>query len=178
MYNTIFCGQEVDILEKEEQAKALREMTRKMARNLSLLDRDRASCCGVTLAQCHAIVEIGRVGVATPSFLATTLRLDKSTVTRLADSLVEQEFVLRSQNPGDRRSVTLSLTEKGLRFFEGTENSMNSFFLSVIERIPENDRKAFLSGLGSVVEALERGECVCFDLDRPLQGRREGECTC
>ncbi len=175
MYITIFCGQEVDTLEKEEQAKMLSEMTRKMARTLSLLDRDRASCCGVTLAQCHAIVEIGRAGVATPSFLATILRLDRSTITRLTDSLVEQEFVLRKNDPGDRRSVTLSLSEKGLRFFEGTENSMNSFFLSVIERIPENERKVFLSGLGSIVGILEEGKCGCFDLDNPLTGQTEGE---
>jgi len=177
LHITIFCVQEVDTLEKEEQAKALGEMIRTMARNLSLLDRDRASCCGVTLAQCHAIVEIGRAEVATPSFLATTLRLDRSTVTRLTDSLVEQGFVVRSQDKVDRRSVTLSLTEKGLRFFEGTENSMNSFFLSLIERIPENHRNVFLSGLGSVVEALERGECVCFDLERLLKGRTEGGCA-
>ncbi len=162
-------------LDKNEQARELREMTRKMARTLSLLDRDRASCCGVTLAQCHAIVEIGRLGEATPSFLATTLRLDRSTVTRLTDSLVDQGFVLRKNDPGDRRSITLSLTEKGLRFFEGTENSMNSFYLSMIESIPENDRKVFLSGLGTIAETLGNCKCGCFYPDNPLQGEKEGE---
>jgi len=174
LYSTIIHIKEVVDLKIHEQAWELREMTRKLARNLSLLDRDRASCCGVTLAQCHAIVEIGRLSEATPSILAATLRLDRSTVTRLTDSLVEQGYILRAQDPGDRRSLTLSLTEKGRRFFEATEDSMNGFFRSLIERIPENDRKIFLSSLGSIVKILEKGKCGCFDLDSPLTGQTEG----
>ena len=163
------------VLEIKEQAWELRELTRKLARDLSFLDSDRASCCGVTLAQCHAIVEIGRLGEATPSLLAKILRLDRSTVTRLTDSLVERGFVLRGQYPGDRRSVILSLAEKGYRFFEATEDSMNGFFLSLIERIPENERMIVLSGIGSMINALKEGEFGCSDLESPMPGQTEGE---
>ncbi|MDT8285371.1 MAG: helix-turn-helix domain-containing protein, partial [Thermovirgaceae bacterium] len=72
-------------MNSKEQAIDLREMTRELVKNLSLLDRDRASCCGVTLAQCHAIVEIGSMGKTSPSVLAVLLRLDRSTVTRVVD---------------------------------------------------------------------------------------------
>ena len=43
-------------------SKDLRELIRLLVRNLGILEKGDASCCDVTISQCHAIVEIGRVG--------------------------------------------------------------------------------------------------------------------
>lgn len=40
----------------------LRELIRILLRNLGMLEKSDTSRCGVTITQCHAIVEIGRNG--------------------------------------------------------------------------------------------------------------------
>ncbi|GAB6280147.1 MAG: hypothetical protein STSR0007_02000 [Thermovirga sp.] len=145
-----------------EQALDLRESTRELVRNLSLLDGDRASCCGVTLAQCHAIVEIGRMEKTSPSLLAERLRLERSTVTRVMDNLVVQGFVLRESDPGDRRALILSLTDKGHDFFISSENAMEEFYESILEKIPCNERSALASGIRTIAKAFEAKEWNCF----------------
>lgn len=158
----------------KEQAIDLREMTRELVKSLSLLDRDRASCCGVTLAQCHAIVEIGRMGKTSPSVLAVLLRLDRSTVTRVVDSLVVRGFVQRETDPGNRRSLVLSLTKKGKEFFESTEETLGAFYLSILEKIPEGERGVFLSGIRVIAEAFAADQCKCFQQGSPDAGHTKG----
>lgn len=43
-----------------EGSKDLRELIRILVRDLGILEKSDGSCCGVTITQCHAIVEIGR----------------------------------------------------------------------------------------------------------------------
>ncbi len=154
-----------------KDASDLRESTRELFRNLSLLDRDRASCCGITVAQCHAITETGRLGRVAPSVLAEILRLDRSTVTRLVDNLEAQGFLTREQDPLDRRSILLALTEKGEEFFQATEETMDRFYASIVEKIPVGDRKALLSGIRVISESFSSEECKCFRRDNPDEGR-------
>ena len=72
------------------------------------------SCCrGVTLAQCHTILEIEDLGQATTVELSKRLGLDKSTLSRTIDGLVNNGLVARVANPTDRRFYLLSLTIKG-----------------------------------------------------------------
>jgi hypothetical protein len=47
---------------ENQASKYLRELIRVLVRNLGILEKSDASCCGVTISQCHAIVEIGRSG--------------------------------------------------------------------------------------------------------------------
>lgn len=157
-----------------EQAKNLRESTRELVRNLSLLDSDRASCCGVTLVQCHAIVEIGRMGKTSPSLLAERLRLERSTVTRVVDNLVAQGLVLREPDQGDRRALVLSLTDKGCDFFISTENAMEEFYGSIMEKIPSHEHKALVSGIRTIAKAFEAKGRSCFREIGPKDGEKEG----
>lgn len=157
-----------------KQASHLRESIRKLVRNLSLLDSDRASCCGVTLAQCHAIVEIGRMGKTSPSLLAERLRLERSTVTRVVDNLVTQDFVLREPDADDRRALVLSLTDKGRDFFISTEKKMEEFYQSILEKIPSNERSALASGIRAISEAYESKEIRCFRQMGLKDGQKEG----
>lgn len=156
-------------------ASELREATRGLFRSLSLLDRDRASCCGVTVAQCHAIVETGRLGKVSPGALAEILRLDRSTVTRLVDGLEAQGFLIREQDSADRRSLKLALTEKGERFFRSTEETMEEFYASIIAKIPVGDRRALLSGILVIAESFGSEECRCFQRDSHVEGKRKGD---
>jgi len=53
---------------KEQGSSSFRELIRILVRNLDLLEKSDASCCGITTAQCHAIVEIGRQSLISGTF--------------------------------------------------------------------------------------------------------------
>jgi DNA-binding MarR family transcriptional regulator len=65
------------------------------------------------MAQCHAVVEIGRAGGISLAELAGLLNLDSSTMSRTVNNLVNSGYVIRELDPKDRRYVTIELTENG-----------------------------------------------------------------
>jgi DNA-binding MarR family transcriptional regulator len=96
---------------------ALREIERAVARHL----KDQTARCGVTLAQCHIILELEELGNPSIVELAGQLQLDSSTLSRSIDGLVKSGMVNRMENPQNRRSSLLSLTEEGIK----TGNQIN-----------------------------------------------------
>lgn len=131
----------------------LRELIRVLARNLDILEKDDANCCGITISQCHAIVEIGRKESIFLNELAEILTLDKSTMSRTINNLVEEGLVVRKLHSEDRRYITLKLTERGKEVFNNVEGSMNEYYKSVFTSIPELSREQVLESLKLLVEA-------------------------
>ena len=86
---------------EETESNYLRELIRILVRNLGILEKGDSVCCGVTISQCHAIVEIGRAQKISLNRLAEILTLDKSTMSRTINNLVENDFVIRELHPDD-----------------------------------------------------------------------------
>ena len=141
------------------QAKMLRENLRVLVRKLGVLEREEASCCDITLSQCHTIVEIGRAGSISINALAEILRLDKSTVSRSVDKLVNDELIVRDTNPDDRRYLTLHLSEKGQSLFAEVEARMAVYFENVIDTLPADKREQVIESLQYLTQALPGFRC-------------------
>lgn len=137
----------------------LRELIRILVRDLGILEKSDASCCGVSLAQCHAIVEIGRKEKISLVDLASLLGLDKSTMSRTINNLVEADLVLRDLDKENRRYVIIQLTEKGRNVFRNIEESMDEYYKSIFHSIPENKRSQVLESLQLLKEAVESNKC-------------------
>ena len=137
----------------------LRETIRIIIRNLGVLEKDEASCCGVTIGQCHAIVENGRAGEISLNDLADLLNLDKSTMSRTVNNLVENDLVVRELDNEDRRYVKIKLTEKGYKAFKRIEETMEQYYRSVLGSIPENKRAQVMESLQLLLEALKNNKC-------------------
>ncbi|TCL59757.1 DNA-binding MarR family transcriptional regulator [Hydrogenispora ethanolica] len=121
----------------QTNSKFLREVIRRLERKLGLLDELEASCCGVTFAQCHAVVEIGRAGSISLNDLAATLALDKSTMNRTINHLVTHNLATREIDPRDRRYIMIQLTPSGRKAFQTIENSMEAFLPMYSTRFPK-----------------------------------------
>lgn len=145
-------------MEIYKDAEALRNVIRLLERKLGILDMVESSCCGVTFAQCHAIVEIGRVGTISLNDLADMLGLDKSTMSRTINNLVNNDLVLREIDPEDRRFVKIGLTEKGSKAFQEIEAGMNNYFNRIYLAIPETKRDQVLESLEILLSALGDNE--------------------
>lgn len=136
----------------------LRELIRVLVRNLGILEKDEATCCGITISQCHAIVEVGRAEEISLNELAKTLELDKSTMSRTINNLVESGLVIRELHPEDRRYVTIKLTDKGRELYKNTEGSMENYYRDIFMSIPVNKREQLLDSLKVLTDAVKQNK--------------------
>jgi DNA-binding MarR family transcriptional regulator len=137
-----------------EYLSSLREYVRLLTRKLGLLEKGEALCCGVTLSQCHAIGEIARAGGISVGDLSTKLGLDKSTMSRTINNLVERELVTREPDSANRRYVILSLTAKGRELYSNIEFGMEQYYRDVYNFLPEDKREQILESLEILINCL------------------------
>lgn len=158
------------ILADNTQVQRLRDLVRLLVRRLGILERSEATCCGVTMAQCHALYELRATDRISLNDLAEALRLDKSTVSRSVDNLVGSGLVVRATDPGDRRCVTLGLTADGHRVLAGIDKGMDAFFAAIVDELPAAKRGQVLDSLVLLAEAAMKPRCC--------GGSEEAGCGC
>lgn len=86
-------------------------------------------------------------GEMTQQQLADQLQKDKNSVTKLVDAIEKKGFVVRKQNPHDRRANTLVLTEKANELKPGAKQKGISILDQMLEGISEDELRSFLSTL-------------------------------
>jgi len=138
----------------EKRSHQLREQIRVFIRKLGLIERSGMECCGVTLSQCHAIVEVGRKGSLSVNDLAELLNLGKSTVSKTVDKLVNGGLLVRDPDKNDRRYVVLKLTKQGQKFYESIDEQMENYFSTVFHAISKEKRNQVLESLSLLIKAL------------------------
>ena len=142
-------------MNETEQHRELRELIRQFERKTGALHDSEMSCCAITLAQCHALVEIGRAKHISLVELSDVLGLENSTMSRTVNHLVNAEMVKRETDAEDRRYITICLTEDGQKIFDGIEASMNLYYKQVLQRIPKEKHTEVLESLQLLLDAFD-----------------------
>ena len=159
----------------KNQVEKFRKILRQIQRELAALSKDDAQCCGISLAQCHAMIELGISGRTSISTLANAIGLDKSTLSRTIDSLVQQDLVLRNINNEDRRFMAVELSARGETFYKSLNDRYNMIFHEAMEDIPGekqaqllDDLELFLKILNKVrqKELLNQIDCCDSSIDK------------
>ncbi len=95
-------------------AEKLSDALEDLLRVVQFRDRDRACCYDVSVSQCYALERVVEAGGLTVNELAASLYLDKSTASRIANSLVDKGYLARARDPEDGRVVRLVATPPGV----------------------------------------------------------------
>lgn len=136
-----------------------------LEQRLGLLEKEGLSCCGVSFAQCYAIVQIGRRGKMSLNNLAQVLSLDNSTMSRTVNNLVNKQLAVREIDPEDRRFVTIRLTESGQGLYQQIETGMNNYFQKISELVPEEKRHQVLESVQILLSAMDKN-CCCNSVQK------------
>ena len=144
----------------DKDYKQFREIIRALEKKFGVLEDSGYSCCGITLAQCHALIEIGRAGSMSLNGLAEAVNLESSTVSRTVNHLVTGGLAERADAQQDRRFVTIRLTEAGLTLFSQIEQAMDQYFQEIFCHLPEDKRGQVLESLALIVDAVN-SSCCC-----------------
>ncbi|WP_173298878.1 MarR family winged helix-turn-helix transcriptional regulator [Thermanaeromonas sp. C210] len=141
----------------------LRQLIDELAHTLQLLEKSEVGCCGITLSQCHLLLEVSRrkEGETSLSELAAALKLDLSTVSQVADGLVRRGLLKREADPKDRRRLALFLTTAGRELVETINRGMNEYVKEIFRQIPTEKRRTVLEGLDLLVEATKKIKGGC-----------------
>jgi len=132
-----------------------REMMRQMQRNLGWQWKNDAACCGITLAQCHALLELGKSGEIALVELASLLGLDASTLSRTIDGMVLAGLLERRANHQDRRYVKITLTEQGKEVYDRINRTYDDYYSQVFADIPPDKHGQILESMELLVNAID-----------------------
>ncbi|MFQ6039144.1 MAG: MarR family winged helix-turn-helix transcriptional regulator, partial [Candidatus Aminicenantales bacterium] len=131
-----------------------------------------SECFGVTLAQCHILVEVGSHREMSIVRLARELGTDSSSLSRTVDGMVQRGLLRRERNPSDRRYLRLSLTEQGKRLFASIEAYANAYVQRLFAHIPPDKQARVIESVGLLAEAMGKcqSEDVCSLVNPASQG--------
>ena len=139
-----------------------RSKLREIERAVWMETRSEASCCGVTMTQCHAILEIGAAGELNLKDLAGRLGLDASTMSRTVESLVQDGLAERTPGPKDRRATAIRLNEKGRAARDRINATWNKICRDMFRGIPREKHDQLVESVSIVADLLTgccRGQC-------------------
>ncbi len=141
--------------------RAFRKSLRRFERVHKMLMEDRDCCSGLTITQCHPILEIDELGKTNLSELASILNLDPSSLSRTVEALVQQELVRREPDNRDRRFVVLSLTPAGKKISDEINGKNDLFYDEILSKLPEKKRGAAIRLLDDLVQAVNSTISSC-----------------
>jgi DNA-binding MarR family transcriptional regulator len=129
---------------KKAYIQNFREILRVFDQELFL--QNNASCCnGISLSQCITLLEIEKNSEISVSDLAKNLSLDKSTVSRTVDGLVNINMVNRVIPKENRRLALINLTGSGRQVCSSINYTNDSYIREVLNDFTEEEREEFLS---------------------------------
>lgn len=119
-----------------ERAEELYEAVNQLIRIHQFRDRDCICCHDVSVAQCYALETLVKHGPLRLQALADEMYLDKSTTSRVVDSLLRKKYVLKVADPDDQRAIQLSLTTEGKALYREIHQDLVAEEASLIKDLP------------------------------------------
>jgi DNA-binding MarR family transcriptional regulator len=139
-----------------------RAKLREIERAVWIQTKSEALCCGVTMAQCHAILEIGEAGELNLKDLSARLGLDNSTLSRTVESLVRDGLAERTPSKEDRRATVIQLNDKGRAARDRINATWNRICRDMFRSIPREKHESLVESISILADLLAgccRGEC-------------------
>ena len=95
----------------------------------------------------------------TPLMISQFFQISKPSVTAMVNSLIKQDYLMRTASATDGRSYTVSITPKGRKLVENTYDEYLSAMALIKEKMGEGDFKLFVQLIIRANEILkeERG---------------------
>ncbi|HUX07341.1 MAG TPA: MarR family transcriptional regulator [Acidobacteriota bacterium] len=139
---------------EKAKIRGFRRNLRRFERLIESQIKDACFCTGVSMAQCHLLLEIEGQGETTAAALSESMGLDKSTLSLTIDCLVGSGLVERREHPVDRRYTLLCLSEQGRKICAEINQVNDEYYESIFQMIPAEKHEEVISCFGLLVDSL------------------------
>lgn len=105
--------------------------------------------------QSYVLTVVKVEGRISPGEVAKKLRLEKSHLTKIVNSLVEMGAIDKLSDEKDRRRVTLSLSGKGEEIYSDLDQVSIDSYVRLMEKVPEKERENVIESVDILLEAMQ-----------------------
>jgi len=149
----------------------LYEALNQLVRVHQFRDRDRICCYDVSVTQSYAIETLVKRGPLRLQVLAEEMFLDKSTTSRVIDTLERKGYVSRVEDAEDRRAVQVQATDAGDELYQKIRADLIAEERAMIEDMRPEVRQGALSLLKQITRATEVRCGLVSDCCSPAQSK-------
>lgn len=136
-------------------AENLFEAVNQLVRVYQFRDRDRICCYDVSVTQCYAVETLIKQGPLRMQALAEEMFLDKSTASRVIDTLERKGYVERSVDLEDKRAIQIRATEAGEELYQKIRIDLVAEESAMIANLSPEVRKASVALIKQLTRAAE-----------------------
>jgi DNA-binding MarR family transcriptional regulator len=129
----------------ERDTRDLYEALTDLVRLYQFRDRNVICCHDVSVTQCYALTALAGGGSMTLGELAGHLMLDKSTASRVVETLERKGYVRRGPHPEDARALRIDLTAKGRTLHERIERELVAEEHGIMANLDPEVRRAAIN---------------------------------
>jgi DNA-binding MarR family transcriptional regulator len=139
------------------EAARLHELLMDVVRAAGLLQPDQTGAGHpVSLSQAFALHELDTDTPLSQRDLAIRLRLEKSSVSRLAAELERKGLLVRERDPANQRQYRLRLTDRGRATHAGMATTFHRQYECWVTSMTQSERAALLKGLPALVRVIRQ----------------------
>lgn len=109
-----------------------------------------------SLPQYRVIMLLSRSGPLSISELKEQLKTAQSTVSEMAERLVQQGLLKREKSPADRRKTLYQLTEKARKQIANHKTTMHERLASVLDAFESQDQEQFIQAFEEIADLIQK----------------------
>jgi len=134
---------------------SLSTLIQAFARFHQLRRRDAVCRHGITVSQCYALETIVNAGTIGVTELAEALAMNKSSASRVVDSLFARGLTTWTSTPGDARTKRVTPTPTGLALATRIHDDIEAEHARLLRRFPQRDLDVCRQMLAALVAARQ-----------------------
>jgi DNA-binding MarR family transcriptional regulator len=139
------------------EAARLHELLMDLVRAAGLLQPDQTVAGHpVSLSQAFALHELDMGTPLSQRDLAERLRLEKSSVSRLAAEMERKGLLVRERDPDNHRQYRLRLTDQGRAIHARMASTFHKQYECWVDAMTHSERSALLKGLPALVRVIRQ----------------------
>lgn len=142
-------------MDKSELVQQVVELQRQVGRIIGQYVPSVWIDSGLTLTQLRSLFLVTNKGSTNFTKLAEALGVTPSNVTGIIDRLEEQGLVRRTQNPEDRREITLQATDKGEALVSNLKEAGMKQMTQILSLLSVEELSCLVRGLSAFIKAAD-----------------------
>jgi DNA-binding MarR family transcriptional regulator len=109
---------------------------------------------GLSMSNLGAIFHIHRIGSCGVTEVGAHLGVTSAAASQMLDRLVQQELILRTEDPDDRRVKQIALTSKGHRILEEGLHARQGWMDELAQNLSDSEKETIISGLNILIDKV------------------------
>jgi DNA-binding MarR family transcriptional regulator len=107
---------------------------------------------GLSMSQLGALLLIRRSGGCGVTDLGDDLGVTSSAASQMLERLVQQDLVLRSEDPSDRRVKQIVLTDKGVQVVRESMRARQRWLSDLADNLSDAEKAAMIAALSLLID--------------------------